>query len=80
MTPHLRSRIITSLKPPPLQSSKQARSHEVALCRRALATMPNNLDLIPGTHKWKERTDSGEVTSDLHIRITILGSLNAYTK
>lgn len=36
---------------------------------RALATKPNDLNLIPGTWRWTERTDNRKVTSDLHIHI-----------
>lgn len=34
---------------------------------RALATKPNNLDSVPEIHTQKERTDSQNLPSDLHM-------------
>lgn len=36
----------------------------------ALATKPDNLSSIPGTHSWKERTGFLKLSSDLHTFAT----------
>lgn len=70
LSPWLRFKPVTTLVSPRMWLTKPLRCHQRAgnMSQRvkALATIPENLSLVPGTW-WKERGGSCKLPSDLHV-------------